>query len=280
MVLHHLLGRRRGLTQKQSILFCTLGYVTHALLDSCTTYGTMLLWPFSDARIAWNTVSVIDPLFTLPLIMLVVIAAVRRRPALARVALVWALIYPSIGLIQRDRAVEAGWQLAAERGHDPVRLEAKPSFGNLLVWKIVYETADNYYVDAARVAKDIEVYPGEKLEKLVIARDLPWLDTDSQQAKDIERFRWFSNGYIAKSLMLENSVTDIRYSMLPNSASGLWSIVLSPSAKTDEHVAYQSMRDANPDQLNIFRSMLLGTYTEPSRPATQQPVLPQQIPGA
>ncbi|MGB1142034.1 MAG: metal-dependent hydrolase, partial [Halioglobus sp.] len=69
LVLHAVFGHRRGLTFRESFLFCTLGYATHALLDSCTTYGTMLFWPFSDARIAWNTISVIDPLFTLPLLV-------------------------------------------------------------------------------------------------------------------------------------------------------------------------------------------------------------------
>jgi inner membrane protein len=280
LVLHRLLGRRRGLTQTQSIVFCTLGYATHAVLDACTTYGTMLLWPFSDVRIAWNTVSVIDPLYTLPLLTLIVFAALRKRPALARLALVWALIYPSIGLLQRERAVEAGWQLAAERGHQPSRLEAKPSFGNLLLWKIVYETPDNYYVDAVRVAADIEVYTGEKLEKLVIARDLPWLDPASQQARDIERFRWFSNGYIAKSTTLDNGITDIRYSMIPNRASGLWSIVVSPAAGPHEHVDYHAMRDTNAGQLTIFRSMLFGTYTQHSDPLMHDAVLPRQIPGA
>ena len=39
LVLHWLLGRRRGLTFRQSWLYCTLGYATHALLDACTTYG-------------------------------------------------------------------------------------------------------------------------------------------------------------------------------------------------------------------------------------------------
>lgn len=280
LVLHWLLGRRRGLTQKQSILFCTLGYATHAVLDACTTYGTMLLWPFSDARIAWNTVSVIDPLYTLPLLTLIVFAALHRRPALARIALAWALIYPSIGLLQRERAVDAGWQLAAERGHQPSRLEAKPSFGNLLLWKIVYETADNYYVDAVRVAGDVQVYTGEKLEKLVIARDLPWLDPTSQQARDIERFRWFSNGYIAKSTTLDNGITDIRYSMIPNRASGLWSIVVSPDAGAGEHVGYQARRDTNAGQLTVFRSMLLGTYAQQNQPPTNDRVLPRQLPGA
>ncbi len=73
LVLHQLLGRRRGLAFYQSWIFCTLGYATHALLDSCTTYGTQLLWPFSDERIAWNTISIIDPLFTLPLLLAVLL---------------------------------------------------------------------------------------------------------------------------------------------------------------------------------------------------------------
>ena len=41
-VLHFVIGRRRGLSFRQTWLFCTLGYATHALLDACTTYGTML----------------------------------------------------------------------------------------------------------------------------------------------------------------------------------------------------------------------------------------------
>jgi inner membrane protein len=280
LVLHWLLGRRRGLTLRQSIVFCTLGYATHAVLDACTTYGTMLLWPFSDVRIAWNTVSVIDPLYTLPLLALIGFAALRKRPALARVALAWALIYPSIGVLQRERAVDAGWQLAAERGHEPTRLEAKPSFGNLLLWKIVYETSDHYYVDAVRVAAEVQVYAGEELEKLVIARDLPWLDPESQQARDIERFRWFSNGYIAKSTTLNNGITDIRYSMIPNSASGLWSIVVSPAAGPDKHVGYHATRDTRAEQLTIFRSMLLGTYAQRHAPSMHDAVLPRQVPGA
>ena len=36
-----------------------LGWATHGLLDSCTSYGTYLLWPFSNARVAWDNVSII-----------------------------------------------------------------------------------------------------------------------------------------------------------------------------------------------------------------------------
>jgi inner membrane protein len=76
------------------------------LLDACTTYGTQLLWPFTDARFAWNTVSVIDPLFTLPILALVITAGLRKRPLFARLALAWALIYLSMGLVQRDASAQ------------------------------------------------------------------------------------------------------------------------------------------------------------------------------
>ncbi|MDB2316436.1 metal-dependent hydrolase, partial [Luminiphilus sp.] len=44
------------LRYQQVWLVALVGYATHGLLDACTTYGTMLLWPFSDARIAWSNI--------------------------------------------------------------------------------------------------------------------------------------------------------------------------------------------------------------------------------
>ena len=46
-----------------------LGYATHGLLDACTSYGTQLFWPFSDQRVAWNNISIVDPLYTITIII-------------------------------------------------------------------------------------------------------------------------------------------------------------------------------------------------------------------
>ncbi len=46
-----------------------LSIVTHPLLDIFTNYGTQLFYPFSDYRLAFNTIFVIDPLYTLPLLI-------------------------------------------------------------------------------------------------------------------------------------------------------------------------------------------------------------------
>ena len=258
LVLHYLLGRRRGLSFGQSWLFCTLGYATHALLDACTTYGTMLLWPFSDQRFAWNTISIIDPLFTLPLLLAVVLAARMRKPVLARFGLAWAVVYMGLGLVQREAAEEMGYALAAQRGHQPIRLEAKPSFANILVWKSVYETEDRYYVDGVRATLRPRVFAGNTVEKLVLDRDMPWLDPQSQQARDVERFRWFSNGYIARDPVYSNRVMDIRYSLLPNEIDPLWSIELKPEAALRDHALYKTHRDGGPDRASVLWEMITG----------------------
>ncbi len=67
LVFYYLLAKRWEISFKLTYLFCFLGYATHGLLDSCTSYGTQLLWPFSSERFSWNTISIVDPLFTLPL---------------------------------------------------------------------------------------------------------------------------------------------------------------------------------------------------------------------
>jgi inner membrane protein len=249
---------RRSLTFGRTLLYCTLGYGTHALLDACTTYGTQLLWPFTDARFAWNTVSVVDPLFTVPLLVLVALGVLRHRPMLARLGLVWAVAYLGLGLVQRDRAVEMGYEIAAARGHTPVRLEAKPSFANIVVWKVVYETDDAYFVDAVRAGIAPKVYPGDRVAKLDVARDFPWLDPASQQALDIERFRWFSNDYVAMDPLHPNRIIDVRYSMIPNQVNALWSIELKPDAADSDHVAYRTDRDANSARVELLWAMISG----------------------
>ncbi|MEM0952588.1 MAG: metal-dependent hydrolase [Pseudomonadota bacterium] len=255
-VLHPLLAARRGLSFQRTLLYCTAGYATHALLDACTTYGTLLLWPLSSERFAWNNVSVIDPLFTLPLALLLWLSLSGRSAWWARLGLLWAVLYLGAGVIQRDRAEAFGYELAAHRGHSPLRLEAKPSFANILLWKVVYETDTEYYVDAVRTGKRLSLFPGESAPKLVVARDFPWLDPNSQQARDIERFRWFSGDYLAVEPGNSSRITDIRYSMLPNEIRGLWAIELNPDAAPEDHVSYVVSRRADRITLDAFKRMI------------------------
>jgi inner membrane protein len=56
-----------------------LALVTHPLLDAHTAYGTQLLWPLDVPPTMWATVFIIDPLFTLPLLVATVVTAFRPK---------------------------------------------------------------------------------------------------------------------------------------------------------------------------------------------------------
>ena len=249
---------RRTLQFRQTYLACLLGYATHGLLDACTSYGTQLLWPFSDERVAWNNISIVDPLFTVPLLCLVILAAVLRRRALALAGLIWAIGYLLLGAVQHQRAEAAGAQLAAERGHQPHRLSAKAGFANLLVWKVVYEHDGRFYVDGIRAGPAVTVCPGASIARLDVRRDFPWLDPDSRQARDVERFRWFSDGYVAVDPRVPNRIVDMRYSMVPNTIDPLWGIELDPEAPPDRHVRYLEVQESRSEQRDLYRRLLTG----------------------
>lgn len=258
LVFYKLFAKGWKLSFAQTYIWSLLGFATHGLLDACTSYGTQLLWPFSNFRVAWDTISIVDPFVTIPLIALVVLASRRKARRYAVIAVVWIAVYFEFSYTQHERAIAAGYEQATKRGLDLVSLEAKPSFANILVWKVIYETADKYHVDAVKVGfADPVVWQGDSIDKLDIDRDLPWLDKSSQQAKDIERFRWFSGGYIALDKGSPYRVIDIRYSMLPQEIDPLWGIVLSNTAKPDDHIVYYNNRDNSPAVIKRFWTMLV-----------------------
>jgi inner membrane protein len=256
MLFHRFVRGRTSFVR--TYVLCFLGFASHGLLDACTSYGTQLLWPFSDARIAWSIVSVVDPAFTLPVLALVVLAGLKRRPHFALAAAAWAAAYLALGAAQNARAAAVGQQIAASRGHVPQRLEAKPALGSILLWKIIYEHDDRYYVDAVRTGVTPTIYPGESTAKLDLAEHFPWLEPGSRQALDVERFRRISDDFLTVDDDDPDRIVDMRYSMLPNEIEGFWAIALDPLAASDQHVRYVTTRENASAQARRLIGMLWG----------------------
>ena len=256
---------RSAMSFKHVYIACLLGYATHGLLDACTSYGTQLFWPFTDYRVAWNNVSVVDPAFTLPLLTAVVAGAIWQRRWIPWLGLLWVVCYLSVGLVQSQRAYAAGVELAVLRDHEPQRMTIKPSFGNLLVWKVIYEYKGRFFVDAVRVGLGNEATvcgTGSQAEVLDVDTHLAWLE-ESQQRTDLDRFSWFSQGYVAMDSQVANRVIDVRYSTVPNQVAALWSIDLVPSAERLGHVDFVTTRQFDGDQMALFRSFLTAANCKP-----------------
>ena len=248
------------LTFSQIYIFSFLGFATHGLLDACTSYGTQLFWPFSNERVAWNTVSIIDPLFTLPVTAFVLLAVFKKSRRYARMGFAYAVIYLSLGLVQYNRAEQALFSLAEERDHVVERSNVKPSFANRHLWKMTYESNGRYYVDAVKLLLNREYIAGDSIQKLDMKCDFPWLPKESQQAKDVERFRWFSDGYLAVDKDDENLIVDMRYSFLPNSIKPMWGIevnkILVDEGDMGAHVFYENKNNLDAETRKRFIEMI------------------------
>ena len=239
--------------------FAMLGYCLSGVLDAFTSYGTHLLWPFNDMRIAWNMISVVDPIFTLILLIAVICAFRKYVFSAARFGLMLATFYLSIGWIQGHRAETIAHELATERGHTIDRLLVKPTLGNLLLWRSVYQFDNQYQVDAIRAGILVEprVYPGKTVTRFNPEQYSEALHTASVLANDIARFRAFSDGWVAIRPEQPNFLVDVRYSNLPNTLAPLWGIEMNP-VQPEQPAQYKVYRDTSKANRNLFIDMLLG----------------------
>ncbi len=250
---------RKRLGFKRIYLYALLGYATAGFLDACTSYGTHLLWPFNDDRIAWSIISIFDPIFSLALIVSIVFGVVKYQPLAAQVGMVFAAGYLSLGAIQHNRAESLAHMEAQQRGHFIERQIVKPTIGNLLLWRSVYESDGIYYVDAVRVGlpNKGKIFTGSIVQAFDINRDLPQVTGQMMLYHDIQRFELFSDGFLAWHPERPNVLGDVRYSMMPTSIRPLWGIELNLEAP-NEHVTFITHRTISDTERKAFFAMLLN----------------------
>lgn len=249
-----------------------LGYATAGLLDACTSYGTLLLWPFSHARIAWNNISIIDPLFTGPLITLVALHFWRRRRLWSQLALAFAIAYLLLGVLQRNRAASLQEELIAQRGHadGATKLTVKPSIANLILWRSIYAYEGKFFIDALRVpalAGSASVFPGSAVQRVDVQELLAKLPSGSDLAHDLRRFDHFSDGYLAWHPRHPEVLADIRYATLPDSPLPIWGIEIDFDDPT-RHSPMLYFREVSVQDRERLLDMLFG---QPARPADAKP---------
>ncbi|NLO79418.1 MAG: metal-dependent hydrolase [Xanthomonadaceae bacterium] len=267
-----LLWRRHRRRWRTVVAASILGYATHGLLDACTSYGTLLLWPFSTQRIAWDVIAIIDPIFTLVLLLGVLWAALRGTGRAAAVALLFCLLYLGAGWQQRERALEVQAQIAAVRGHAIERGRVFPTLGNQLVWRSLYQAGDRFYVDRIRVPwlGAPQWTPGSSVVRLSEDELLAAAPADPRVRQDFRRFSWFSDGWVARTPSEPEVIGDVRYSLRTDAFEPVWGIRFHPgAAQVTEWVDRSVQRDL---RLATLWSEITGTHPD-YRPLLATPAL-------
>lgn len=191
--IHH----RTGVGFRDWWLLAWAALVTHPLLDAFTVYGTQLLLPFSDYPVGVGSVFIIDPLYTLPLLIGVIGALLLRARAPDRAAR-----WNAAGLALAT--LYLGWSVAAQSHVEGVvhrtiaatplasaRALVTPAPFNTLLWRVVVMDDDGYHEGYYSLLDDrptVQLVRHASETRLVESLREDWT---------VRRLAWFSKGFYA-----------------------------------------------------------------------------------
>ncbi|NKB21581.1 MAG: metal-dependent hydrolase [Alphaproteobacteria bacterium] len=191
---------------------------THALLDAMTVYGTRLFWPFLTDPVGLGSIFIIDPLYTLPLLVLMVWAFFVRSmtPRLNKAAVVCIGIstaYLGWTVIAQNWITQRANVLLSKNGISPDRILAISTPFNSLVWRVIGIEGNRYfnlYMTVFDTTNTAKLYS--------YSRNLRFTAC-SETADRIAKVAKFSQGYyrvIVNGTRI--SVADVRMGLTPGYA--------------------------------------------------------------
>lgn len=193
-----------------------LALVTHPLLDTMTVYGTHLLLPFQARPLGVGSIYIIDPLYTVCLLVGLGAALARRDwhglrwnnfgVALSTAYLAWSVLAQ---WHVRGIAKEA----LAARGAPPDRLLVTPTAFNTVLWRIVAMRDDGSYEEGFYSLFD----GGRPLRTTRYEGGSPQLRESLRNVETVQRLASFSHGFY-KLHERDGSawVTDLRMGQEPH----------------------------------------------------------------
>ncbi len=188
---------------------------THSGLDALTIYGTWLFWPFGNQPVMGGSVFIIDPLFTLPLLISCLI--LWRRPSqekrwrIGTVGLLISSLYLGWGLYAQGYVEGLAQRSMAAQGLSWQKLVATPTPFNSVLWRIVALDGDRFHEGFHSFVDSDTSISWESFP-----RNQGLLSTLGERA-DIERFGQFNHGYFALAAVDGNVVgSDLRMGIHPH----------------------------------------------------------------
>ena len=191
-----------------------LALVTHPLLDAMTVYGTQLALPFSNHPYGVGSVFIIDPLYTVPLLVGGIWAlasrGARRGLAANAVGLAISTAYLGWTFAAQQHVENIARASLAQQGLQAERLLVSPTAFNSLLWRVLVMEGGNYHegfyslLDADRTVRLDRFDQGAALE-----RELPPID-------GVQHIASFSHGFY--KLHQDGSsvlITDLRMGQEP-----------------------------------------------------------------
>jgi inner membrane protein len=193
---------------KPWLLAISLTLITHALLDAHTAYGTQLFWPLSSSPVMWSTIFIIDPLYTVPLLIGIIIILIKPQAAWAAKSLAFGLIISTSYLAWTWTAklyVEHQIESALVEKKESTRIFVTPTLFSSLLWRAVVIQDDQYaeaYYSFLNPKRSITFNSHLSNKALFDASKEIWA---------AQRLDWFTQGFIKTEIINDYLViSDLR----------------------------------------------------------------------
>jgi inner membrane protein len=205
--------------------------LTHPLLDVFTSFGTQLLSPFSTKRFAFDAISIIDPVYTFPLIGALVLAFRRGPPTwrvrtqrLTSLALGWGCVWIGVGLINHSIARGHVERALTRAGFEAVDLRVMPLLLNHFSFRYAARDA------SGRVALGHASVTGAGASAPLLRAPADGPAVQAALAHRMgQRYAWFADHLLGiRTEPLPNGVVrvhldDLRYGAMTDPTRSLWS---------------------------------------------------------
>jgi inner membrane protein len=142
--------KQKQISQKEWLFYFGLILTGSILIDALTTYGTQLLWPLKT-RFEFNTIFVVDPIFTLPLLVTIIWLMFKRRDSvgrnrLSKIGLIIAGSYLLLTVVNKQIINSVFRNALENQGLTYTRMHTNPTPLNQLLWTVVAETDTGYLI--------------------------------------------------------------------------------------------------------------------------------------
>lgn len=235
--------------------------LTHPLLDCCTVYGTQIFQPFWDYRVAFNNISVADPLYTIWFLIFLTIAGFLTRKSSRRRLLTWFAITFSSGYlaftayhkVRMDNIFEKS---LTEQNIEFSRYMTGPTILNNVLWSCTAE-GDSVYYQGLYSFWDTE----EKVSEFSVIPKNHELIEKYNGTREAETLKWFSNNYYSVQDMGGDSLklNDLRYgSVSVKEDDFVFSFILKEDENGNLEVTQPRERDIDDGMLSDFWERIKG----------------------
>ncbi len=123
-------------------------FITHPILDAHTTWGTQLFWPF-DLRLAFKTIFVIDPIYTVPFLVFLILALRQKRTSKKRhvfntIGLAISTVYLALTFLLKWIAFSQFEDALKDQKISYSEIQTRPAPFNTVLWSANVEGENDY----------------------------------------------------------------------------------------------------------------------------------------